>query len=70
MKIKMTPLSSCPYCYSNNIVGEEMNFEGLSRRVICNNCNRHWDQIFAFDGIEIPDQFSKDIDSSVKGVTS
>lgn len=45
--------SSCPCCGSENIEGEDFDFEGNSREVSCTDCNARWNELFTLTGFEL-----------------
>jgi formate dehydrogenase maturation protein FdhE len=47
-----TAASRCPFCRSTDICGEEFDFEGGARKVVCNTCAKMWREVWQITGYE------------------
>jgi len=47
--------SRCPQCHSNDIEGDDTNFDSgsVSQRVSCNNCRAQWYDVYALQCYEL-----------------
>jgi DNA-directed RNA polymerase subunit RPC12/RpoP len=59
MEIESGELYECPYCHSDNICGDEVDFESWVRMVRCQDCKRHWQEYLKVYTVYIPLEYEE-----------